>query len=307
MEPGASVPPDACGLDLESLPSGAGAMGFLELAMALAADPRGYALLTGLDAGAAGLDLFRVADRYGSKPDSSGNAFSFCVNGSTYTAFEYPDDGYRSALSHMVERPGNWCQTRFGPCALLPRFKTSVYDAEGLDWSPSMKPSEEGSRSTDMLELLLPGSSEVALAVGTDASDDYYPCFVAFSDPGVLTRARALGIALAYELDAQGALCKPGAVERARKGRLWWALRSARCRERERGATAGSKAIRGLFTGMVGRGCGARIGPAWGLRWGCVGGGWPAAPSRWTGKPWTTTSTTFERIVKEAGCITTAC
>lgn len=201
------IPEDAAGLDVESLPPGAESMGFLELAMALAADKRGYALLTGVEDGAAGLELFQAAEWRGAARLATGCAFSFCVNGVTYTAFEDPDDGYRSSLSHLVARPGNWCKVRFEPCALLPRFRTSRHcvSAEG---NPMIEPGDERAQNTDLLELLHPGTSEVALVVGTESADDYYPCFVATHDSEVLTRAHALGIAVAYAMEAD-ALAQP--------------------------------------------------------------------------------------------------
>jgi hypothetical protein len=217
--PADSVPETACGLSDDKLPRGAKTVGFMELAMALAADERGYALLTGVEDAAAGLDLFRLSDHYGSGNDG-GSAFSFCVNGTTYTAFEDPEDGYRSAMGLMVARKGNWCSTRFEPCALIPRFVSRGYQVNVGEVVSQHEPRDQAAPNADTLELMLPGGAEVALAVGTDCSDDFYPSFVATHNPEVLTRAHALGIALAYELERDGELGNPSLERKKPRPRL---------------------------------------------------------------------------------------
>jgi hypothetical protein len=168
-------------------------VGFEELAAALAASPRGFALLTGVERGPAGIDA-KTLGAIGLASDI-GEAFSFCVDGKTYTAFEDPDDGYRSALGFMVARDGNWCDCAFEPCALFATFS----DGEGD--SRLLPPNDPDAARAFLMQLHDPSSMAIALQVGTSHADDWYPCFVAFHDPEVLERARALGIGLAFELD----------------------------------------------------------------------------------------------------------
>lgn len=168
-------------------------VGFEELAAALAASPRGFAWLTGVERGPAGLDA-KTLGAIGLAP-GIGEAFSFCVDGKTYTAFEDPDDGYRSALGFMAARDGNWCDCVFEPCALIATFS----DGEGD--SPLLPPNDPEAARAFLMQLHDPSSMAIALQVGTSHAEDWYPCFVAVHDPVVLERARALGIALAAELD----------------------------------------------------------------------------------------------------------
>jgi hypothetical protein len=190
---------------LERLPEGIRRVGFAELALALASDPRGYALLEGVERGSAGLEEFRrsgLADRIGT-------AFSFCLDGTTYTAFENPDDGYRSSMAFMVAQEGNWCAVPFAPVALVPQFRRTTFD----DWDEEdsnaaapgqwrrVPPGDVRAGHADLLDLLVPGSSEQALSVGTSRSDSYYPSFVGWLDPAGLEKARSMAVSLAYELD----------------------------------------------------------------------------------------------------------
>lgn len=206
---------------LERLPEGISRVGFAELALALASDPRGYALLEGVERGSAGLEEFRRSGW----DDRIGSAFSFCVDGTTYTAFEDPDDGYRSSMAFMVAQEGNWCAVPFAPVALVPQFRRTTFD----DWEQEdsnsaapgqwrrVPPGDERAGHADLLDLLVPGSSELALSVGTSRSDSYYPSFVGWLDAAGLEKARSMAVSLAYELDedivhpeAKGPKRRPG-------------------------------------------------------------------------------------------------
>lgn len=203
--------PDA-GVPLSMLPEGAWVVGFKELAERLAASPKGLALLTGIERGAAGLERFVEV----SYDHEVGRAFSFCVDGATYTAFENPDDGYRSSMGSMVAREGNWCETQFEPCALIATFANE----RDLGWANSTEdsfgPSDERAAHSDILRLHEPSGMEVALAVGTRRSDEYYPCFVGHHCPKTLQKARDLGLALAGELDDT----LPSGIQAPRRGRI---------------------------------------------------------------------------------------
>lgn len=201
------------------LPDGARAISFSDLALDLAADPRGYSLLEGYERGTCGLDQFLAVgwDR------NIGSAFSFCVNGSTYTAFENPDDGYRSSMGLLVVREGNWCSTPTTPCALLPRFCRTNYEwsEDGEDVQPrKMHPAHEGAGHGDVLELIDPSSMEAALMVGTSRADDYYPSFVGYARPQVVEKALNSGVAenfaLADELSERLVQGRPSPPKRSR-------------------------------------------------------------------------------------------
>lgn len=196
--------PEPLDTPLSFLPPEARKVGFMELAVMLAADPRGYALLTGVERGPAGLDKFRSSrSSWGpSGDDEPAGSFSFCVNGTTYTAFESSCDDMRSSMRDLVARDGNWCSVRFEPCALIPEFVScGSWDDErdGRRWRPSQP--EAG--MADMLELCVPGSSIAAVSVGTNRADDWYPSFVGWHDPQALQRAVELRVSLSYELDAE--------------------------------------------------------------------------------------------------------
>jgi hypothetical protein len=208
---------------LHMLPADARVVSFHDLAMELAADPRGYSLLTGADRTAAGLENFRVGD-WG---DQIGAAFSFCVNGKTYTAFENPNDGYRSSMGRMIERDGNHCQSTFEPCALLPQFRRTTRDWDDDDaprdpkdpkhWT-TVPPGDERAGHADLLDLIDPKSREPALSVGTQRGDDYYPSFVGYLNPERLQSARAQGIAESFALadELHAGLLSLGSKRKAR-------------------------------------------------------------------------------------------
>lgn len=186
------------GMLAERLPPEARKVSFSELALALAADERGYALLTGVERGSAGLDEFRLLRWQSGDSYEVCGSFSFCVNDVTYTAFEDSDDCYRSSLSYLVARDGNWCETWFEPCALLPEFLVSRSWEEPAGGVGADHPD---AGMADVLSLLNPSTLLPAVSVGTNRGDEWYPSFVGSHDPIQLELARELGIGLAYELD----------------------------------------------------------------------------------------------------------
>lgn len=151
-----------------------------QIAIDLASGPQEFVLLTGVEAGWAGLspaDIARPGYNF-----SVGCAFSFCLNGKTYTALEDEQDDYRSALGLLLSREGNHCSTKFEPCALWPVFVNT-----------------EERASLDL--LVHPGEPRAALSVGTKYLDEYYPSFEGYHVAELLQRAHDMGIALATELD----------------------------------------------------------------------------------------------------------
>lgn len=173
----------------------------LTILESLRARGRPYALLTGIDRGPAGIPSIYHPQSYDGEV---GAAFSFCLDGHTYTAFEDPQDGYRSSLSRIAMRRGNHCSTRFDPCACIPVLSRHVddpahYSNPLVDLSSLDDPGEN--EYADIFRLAHPLTSKSVLEVGTRRADDYYPCFVGHFDPHQLTLAQAYGLALADELD----------------------------------------------------------------------------------------------------------
>lgn len=160
-----------------------------ELHGMLMSHPKKWGILSGVENGPAGLDpdvdpgVAKAFAQQGCQIDSVANSFSFCVNGRTWTAFENPEDGYRSSLGLIAMREGNYCSTTFPSVALTPRLEFSTY------------------KDAVLLLLVHPATQEIALQVGTQDHDDYYPCFVASHDPKVLSSAGALNLILADDLN----------------------------------------------------------------------------------------------------------
>lgn len=182
----------------EMLPAGTRAVGFRELAEMLGGSPDGRSRMEGVERGSAGLEPFRMTRFESDEPGAEvGAAFSFCLEGWTFTAFEDPSDGYRSSLAFLVAREGNFCSETFEPCPMLPRLRT----ARRRSWDVE----EEGAREAvwalgetpeghaDIFELVEPSTGRVALAVGTDRGEDWYPRFVGAHDPELLCLASAAG------------------------------------------------------------------------------------------------------------------
>lgn len=180
------------------LPKGARAVGFTELAEILKGSPDGHARLEGIERGSAGLDSHRVTCYGHEEPhEDAGSAFSFCLEGWTFTAFEDPQDGCRSSLAFLVAREGNFCAARFDPCALLPRLRTSQQrqgDVEEEEWRERIWALGEHSEGhADVFELVEPSTGRVALSVGTARCEAYYPRFVGSHNPELLALASAAG------------------------------------------------------------------------------------------------------------------
>jgi hypothetical protein len=91
----------------------------------------------------------------------SANSMTFILDGKEITAIENEDDGYRSALGDLSITPEAVVKNTF------PRVRVEAV----------MNPYE------DILEFTDIKSGLVVLQIGTDNSDDYYPCFIANFNP----------------------------------------------------------------------------------------------------------------------------
>ena len=96
----------------------------------------------------------------------SADFFSFTLSGVTYTTVEDPNDGYRSSMDRLVVSSENLVN-KFTPCKVLAMFR----------------PENDYRNGSDILDLVDVTTGKVVLSVGTDHTDDYYPCFTAVWSP----------------------------------------------------------------------------------------------------------------------------
>jgi hypothetical protein len=114
-----------------------------------------------------GEHVLDAVDTFSESIKQYGNHFEDCsiirfrLDGKVYTATEDPDDGYRSALGSLFVSPDEPMKNVFPGVRVLGR-------------------KQENSRYgiNDVLELVDVANGEVILAVGTENTDDYYPCFI---------------------------------------------------------------------------------------------------------------------------------
>jgi hypothetical protein len=83
---------------------------------------------------------------------------SFVLDGTTYTAVEDPNDGYRSTMDYLIV--GGEVKNVFEPVQVKGHMKEKDHD------------------EYDVLELVDVVTNKVVLSVGTGNTDDYYPYFV---------------------------------------------------------------------------------------------------------------------------------
>lgn len=101
---------------------------------------------------------------WGSWTDSA-NCLRFRLDGKVYVALEDPDDGYRSAMRKLFILDGKM-KNVFTPVRVIARV---CKETGRLPYR----------NSADLLQLVDIANGKVILEVGTDNTDDYYPCFVA--------------------------------------------------------------------------------------------------------------------------------
>lgn len=120
----------------------------------------GKHLLSGVD-----ITNQRIKESYGDGFEDA-QCISFCLDGVVYTAIEDPDDGYRSSMRDIMQTEFVKLNNTFEPQEVMATHRT------------------EGEYShDDTLVLTDTTTGKVVLEVGTDNSDDYYPCFVASFTP----------------------------------------------------------------------------------------------------------------------------
>lgn len=90
----------------------------------------------------------------------------FRLDGIVYTAIEDPSDGYRSSLERLFVSPAEKMRNVFPPIHVLARKKE-----------------DERYSVNDTLQLVDLVTGKVVMEVGTDNTDDYYPCFVSHFAP----------------------------------------------------------------------------------------------------------------------------
>lgn len=94
----------------------------------------------------------------------------FRLDGNVYTAVENPDDGYRSSMRGLAVGNDDM-KNIFTPVEVIGRHRVKGYYDQ----------------KDDILELIDTVSGEVVIEVGTENTDDYYPCFVASFNPKSIT------------------------------------------------------------------------------------------------------------------------
>jgi hypothetical protein len=112
-----------------------------------------------------GVDMDSVSvNTWGSKFEDC-QVINFILDGRTYTATEEPDDGYRSNMRDIV--PSDYkVKNKFKPCKVLGKMR------------------EDNKYFTnEILDLIDVKTGKVVLSVGTENTDDYYPCWVAEFTP----------------------------------------------------------------------------------------------------------------------------
>ena len=94
------------------------------------------------------------------------SAIRFKLDGIVYVATEDPDDGYRSYLGEL---------------------KIDEVDTKnpfsGVEVLASYRDINKYNETSEIIDFIDTTTGEVVLSVGTDNSDDYYPCFVAHFNP----------------------------------------------------------------------------------------------------------------------------
>jgi len=94
----------------------------------------------------------------------------FCIDGQTYCVYTNPDDGYRSYGA--IRTTNKKCQYTFEPQPILAVNKK----VEGYDDNNEGYWRDEVNKS--MLVLLDAINHQEVLTIGTDYTEDYYPCAI---------------------------------------------------------------------------------------------------------------------------------
>ena len=97
------------------------------------------------------------------------NSIVFKLDGAVYAAVEDPSDGYRSSLDRILVLPK---RTRLATPLVVPSKVFARHTTRG-----------SYSGDADVVEFIDMKTGKVALRIGTDNCDDYYPRFVGEFDP----------------------------------------------------------------------------------------------------------------------------
>lgn len=97
--------------------------------------------------------------------DSDADTLSFILDGEVYTVIENPDDGYRSSMRELIKSDAKISNT-------FPPIEVLVIEREDSNYE-----------SCDILDFIDVITGKIILSIGTDNTDDWYPCFVANWSP----------------------------------------------------------------------------------------------------------------------------
>jgi len=107
----------------------------------------------------------RLDQRWEDDENFDASSISFILNGTTYTATEDHNDGYRSAMGELsIDK--YQCKNIFEPIDVLCIYKST-----------------SGSYNNCDILQMYGMNGELLLEVGTDNDDDYYPSFVSYFKP----------------------------------------------------------------------------------------------------------------------------
>jgi len=115
--------------------------------------------LTGVDRG----NIQRSEDSYWTRDAKS---LQFTLDGKTYTAIEDPNDGYRSMMNSLTMTEGEHTTNRFPPQRVMAAMRKDG------DFSKNK-----------VLDLIDTQTGMVVLSVGTENTNDYYPCCIMQFNP----------------------------------------------------------------------------------------------------------------------------
>ncbi len=91
----------------------------------------------------------------------------FRLDGKIYTAIQNPDDGYRSSMKELIVSDSGEMKNQFEPVPVFCIHRTVA----------------NYGNSADILDIFDAQNAKLILAVGTDNTDDYYPCFISSYTP----------------------------------------------------------------------------------------------------------------------------
>ena len=94
--------------------------------------------------------------------DQDATNIAFIIDGKGYVAHEDPDDGYRSMLGELRSFSVDNILNKFEPVEIYAEFSYA---------------------EKELVKLYDCQTKKIVLELGTDNSDDYYPCFVGSFTP----------------------------------------------------------------------------------------------------------------------------